>query len=109
MTVVSLYSEIKRFGVALRTFKEETCTVYLTRELPSESGKWLRRAVRRNAGDGAGTSGVQSSLDKSFNINTSKLHALGDYVSHIVMYGTTDSYSTAIVGAPRCGDCSLAD
>jgi hypothetical protein len=31
---------------------------------------------------------------KTFNLNTYKHHALGDYVSTIRKYGTTDSYST---------------
>jgi hypothetical protein len=31
---------------------------------------------------------------KAFNLNTYKLHALGDYTATIRRYGTTDSYST---------------
>lgn len=31
---------------------------------------------------------------KTFNLNTYKLHSLGDYVNTIRKYGTTDSYST---------------
>jgi hypothetical protein len=31
---------------------------------------------------------------KTFNLNTYKLHSLGDYVTSIRKYGTTDSYST---------------
>ena len=34
---------------------------------------------------------------KLFNLNTYKLHALGDYVHTIHMFGTTDSYTTQIV------------
>lgn len=34
---------------------------------------------------------------KMFNLSTYKLHALGDYVSTIRLFGTTDSYSTQIV------------
>lgn len=34
---------------------------------------------------------------KLFNLFTYKLHALGDYVSTIRLFGTTDSYSTQIV------------
>jgi hypothetical protein len=36
-------------------------------------------------------------LPKTFNLNTYKVHALGDYTSHIRRYGTTDSYSTEVV------------
>ncbi len=34
---------------------------------------------------------------KAFNLQTYKLHSLGDYVRTITMFGTTDSYSTQIV------------
>lgn len=34
---------------------------------------------------------------KSFNLNTYKIHALGDYTATIRKYGTTDSYSTELV------------
>lgn len=34
---------------------------------------------------------------KTFNLNTAKLHFLGDYVSSISAFGTTDSYSTETV------------
>ena len=34
---------------------------------------------------------------KTFNMNTYKLHSLGDYTDAIRNYGTTDSYSTQIV------------
>jgi hypothetical protein len=34
---------------------------------------------------------------KTFNLNTYKLHALGNYTMTIRRYGTTDSYSTEMV------------
>ena len=37
---------------------------------------------------------------KTFNLNTYKAHALGDYVETIRRYGTTDSYSTEPVSWP---------
>jgi hypothetical protein len=39
-------------------------------------------------------SGKAGRLPKTFNLNTYKLHSLGDYVNAIRKYGTTDSYST---------------
>jgi hypothetical protein len=36
-------------------------------------------------------------LQKTFNLCTYKLHALGDYVATIARYGTTDNYSTQVV------------
>lgn len=35
--------------------------------------------------------------DKFLNLLTYKIHALGDYVQTIWLFGTTDSYSTQIV------------
>lgn len=36
---------------------------------------------------------------RKLNLNTVKLHFLGDYVRHIHLFGTTDSYSTQIVSS----------
>lgn len=36
--------------------------------------------------------------NKTMNLNTYKVHALGDYVETIRKYGTSDSYSTELVG-----------
>jgi hypothetical protein len=36
----------------------------------------------------------QSRRRKSFNLHTYKFHVLGDYVTSIRRFGTTDSYST---------------
>jgi hypothetical protein len=44
--------------------------------------------------NGAGT----SNRKKKFTLNTYKYHACGDYPNTIRWYGTTDSYSTEIVG-----------
>jgi hypothetical protein len=37
---------------------------------------------------------------KTLNLNTYKIHALGNYVSTIREFGTTDSYSTEMVCDP---------
>lgn len=39
---------------------------------------------------------------KTFNLQTYKLHALGDYTTTIRKYGTTDSYSTEMVCMAHC-------
>jgi hypothetical protein len=36
---------------------------------------------------------------KHFNLNTYKIHSLGDYTATIRKYGTTDSYSTELVSS----------
>jgi hypothetical protein len=36
-------------------------------------------------------------MPKTFNLQTYKVHVLGDYVEAIKTFGTTDSYSTEVV------------
>lgn len=64
-------------------------------ELPGEIAARQKKISNLNsAGAGTGPSGARP---KAFNMQTYKLHALGDYVSSIKMFGTTDSYTTQIV------------
>jgi hypothetical protein len=88
---------------ALRRFRDVTCAHYQTRELPRET---TARARRDAAGaHGAGPSSSRSrhagpSLAprrKVFNMNTTKIHSLPDYPSHVRQFGTTDSYTTQTV------------
>jgi hypothetical protein len=84
-------------GDSLRKFKEQTCTTFQTRELERELTARQRRQ-ENSANDGArpksATPKNNARKPKHFNLDTYKLHALGDYVSTIQRYGTTDSYST---------------
>ena len=115
------------FGQKMRAFRQQTCQAFETKELPREVNARLRRQnqkiqASRNlpipgpssrpdtipTGSGIG-SGLQPAVPstvgskagtrrpKSLNLNTYKHHALGDYVSTIRRYGTTDSYSTEAV------------
>jgi uncharacterized protein YdaU (DUF1376 family) len=59
----------------------------------SKTGKGKEKEVEPTA-----KSNFQSSRQpKGFNLNTYKLHSLGDYANTIRQYGTTDSYSTQLV------------
>lgn len=40
-----------------------------------------------------------SRLEKLFNMCTYKLHALGDYVTNIMLFGTSDGWSTQVVSS----------
>ena len=66
----------------MRQFRDETSDKFDTVEFPCETGA-------RKGG---------SSKKKTLNLNTYKFHALGDYVATIRLFGTTDSYSTQVVG-----------
>jgi len=112
-------------GKELRCFSSVTCQSFSTEELPKEVAARGRRESRENAKATAiptstqtDTSNVpvttsanlptqttESDADiakkkkkkKSFNLSTYKIHALGDYVHMIRLYGTTDSYNSQTV------------
>lgn len=77
-------------GQQLRHFQAETCSAYATHELK-------REAAARTRQNKSGNAGSSERSPKTFNLQTYKIHALGDYVDTIKTYGTTDSYSTEIV------------
>ncbi|KIK81964.1 hypothetical protein PAXRUDRAFT_14969 [Paxillus rubicundulus Ve08.2h10] len=82
-------------GKELRKFKEFTCIVFKTTELPSEVAARRRRAEGKPQSESQATA-LAGARPKLFNLSTYKLHALGDYVNTIRMFGTTDSFTTQI-------------
>ena len=81
---------------------------YQTNELPQEAAAQQRRqtsAARKRKGKKVEVVTEQAITERSqpsrrrkgLNLNTYKLHSLGDYVDAIRQYGTTDSYSTQLV------------
>ena len=75
----------REFGCLMRQFRDKTSDEFDTVELPREAG------TRKG--------GARSSRKKKLNLNTYKFHALGDYVTTIRLFGTTDSYSTQLVSS----------
>lgn len=92
-TLAILRNTTVLLGDALRMFKDKTCSAFSTRELAREA---LARTRRSTNGDPA-NSGRRG---KTLNLNTAKLHFLGDYASTIPEYGTAESYSTETVSLP---------
>ena len=89
-------------GTQLRYFARNVCPRYNTRELPREEAARARRRAKqaaRKEGNAPSSRAKTASgpLRKVFSLITYKLHALGDYVTHILRFGTTDSYSTQTV------------
>lgn len=80
-------------GTQIRKFARHTCTFFDTVELPSEEAARTRRRTRKSTATNA-TAPASSRKKVLFNLIMYKLHALGDYVRTIRMFGTTDSYST---------------
>jgi hypothetical protein len=85
-------------GEAFREFVNKTCKAFQTRELKREAEARQRRQLRTNKLAEASTC---TRRPKSFNLQTYKFHALGDYAATIRRYGTCDSYTTEIVSARR--------
>lgn len=85
-------------GKRLRHFQKFTCSAFKTHELKREAERRQRQHLRNTVGsEGAATSESTPQTarrPKTFNLQTYKLHALGDYSTCIRKFGTTDSYST---------------
>src|SRR6202142_83572 len=87
-------------GQYLCKFTTKTCTAFRTKELPREEatrGRQKAAEAAKKTGKGARTALKPAQTQakvKLFNLSTYKLHALGDYVKTIPLFGTSDSYST---------------
>jgi hypothetical protein len=127
-TLEILASTTNYLGLGLRDFKSKTCLNFETQELDREAAARGRRQSKGKAASaeiksggvatqtlGKKTSkklkgkGAKTAMQrhiarrrKSLNLKTYKNHSLGDYVSMIRRYGTTDSYSTEPVSATVC-------
>ena len=64
-------------------------------ETESNAQKGTKAMTKTNSQPQKSSSGRQP---KQFNLKTYKYHALGDYCNTIRQFGTTDSYSTVLVG-----------
>jgi hypothetical protein len=101
-TLAILDKETTALGYKLREFQAETCSVHPTLELKREANARGRRERKRQSTTGTGLAQSQEHeinqrQSKEFNLQTYKVHALGDYVATIKRYGTTDSYTSEIV------------
>lgn len=93
-TLDILEAVTREFGRLMRQFRDKTSDEFNTVELPRETG------TKKGGG---------RSSKKTLNLNTYKFHALGDYVATIRLFGTTDSYSTQVVGSgSHCNICIQA-
>lgn len=115
-TLTSLDESVSKLGELLRKFKDITCAVYETKELESETRRRITREVRRQeALKRTQTTDPKTNeesaikhgrVEKKFNLNTPKIHALGHLKQSILTYGTTDSYSTHLVRSLCPSSCA---
>ena len=99
-SVARLRELTREFGVRIRHFVNHICPHYDTKELPKEEAARIRRRAAQAKATGSTTQPNPTKASpkrKTFVLTTYKLHAMGDYVSNIEMFGTTDSYSTQAV------------
>jgi len=94
VTLLALGIITTTLGQHMRRFKSKICDCIKTFELDREIGARSRRLARQNPTSPSPTGGKKQ---KMYNLYTYKFHALGDYVSSILWFGTTDSYSTQTV------------
>jgi hypothetical protein len=84
-------------GQELRSFREWS-RGFNTVELPRETAaREHRKNKKTTSHTGSEKKALVQPKVKLFNLLIYKLHALGDYVQTIKLFGTTDSYSTQIV------------
>ncbi|TFK78527.1 hypothetical protein K466DRAFT_606902 [Polyporus arcularius HHB13444] len=83
-------------GRHLRHFQRVVCEAFNTHETRREREARQRAEARRNTSTGGSASqaGDRQPRPRKFNLTRYKLHALGDYVTSITRFGTTDGYST---------------
>ena len=93
----------------LRTFKNTVCSAYPTYELPQEEAARGRRdaAAAKTVpnSEPASSRATQQKAkrmstgrrERKFNLNTYKIHSLGDYAKAIRFFGTTDNYNSQTV------------
>ena len=97
-TLDHLESLTKECGRLMRNFRDLTCSQFETKELQREVDARKRAQQRAQArGLSKGSQSISERQKRTFNLLTPKFHALGDYVSTIQLFGTTDSYSTQVV------------
>ena len=94
-TLASFRQLTTDLGVLLRHFSMVVCSSFKTTELPRERAARIRRAANTAAESTTSGGGPKR---KGFNLNTYKLHALGDYPQTICDRGTTDNYTSQRVG-----------
>lgn len=78
-TVADLRSATARLGEQLRAFADKLSPKYVTKELKSEKERRLRARIRKGLDVENTSSGT--SKDRSFKLDTFKLHAMGHYVA----------------------------
>jgi hypothetical protein len=104
-TLEALVKTTRALGASLQEFVKVICSCYAMKELPREEAAQVHCRANVSAkgkGKAMATSDKPNSACGCFNMSIYKLHALGDYVVNIWLYGPTDNYSTQVVSYFTC-------
>ena len=105
-TLTNLENSSTRLGNLLRKFKNDICSAYITKDLPSEEAARGRRQAAKAqktaeagnlkaAGQATGNAlPAKKSKLRTFNMETYKLHSLPDVPGAIRAFGVTENTST---------------
>ena len=105
-TLTNLENSSTRLGNLLRKFKNDICSAYITKDLPSEEAARGRRQAAKAqktaeagnlkaAGQDTGKAlPAKKSKLRTFNMETYKLHSLPDVPGAIRAFGVTENTST---------------
>lgn len=109
-TIKSFRTQTKELGVQLRRYTNNVCPNYKTKPLPGEAAAAVRRKAARAKKAASNVPQQSNPLaarptastkdSKPFNLETYKIHALGDYADHIERFGPTDCFTTQNVSCP---------
>ena len=113
-TLMLLDTVTEHLGQQLCHFQLKTCAAFSTQELKQEAEchqHCASESLKNDQGNStvmaAASTSSASRRPKTFNLQTYKLHALGNYLSSICRYGTTDSYSTEPASKHTSGVSSI--
>ncbi|KAG1819321.1 uncharacterized protein BJ212DRAFT_1268533 [Suillus subaureus] len=96
-TLSVLDSMFMRLACQLCHFRDFTCAVFTTVELPKEKAAHEHKAACQGLDSNNRDPSSGSQKVKKFNMNTYKYHAMGDYLQSIWLFGTIDSFTLQIV------------
>ncbi|KAG2069591.1 hypothetical protein BDR04DRAFT_1128772 [Suillus decipiens] len=97
--VLSLLYQFAQWHALMKLRMHSESTITLFEETFKKATKKLHKAQQSEISNAPPES--NGTRAKEFNLNTYKLYAMGDYVSTIRFFRTTDSFTTQIV----CMDC----
>lgn len=94
-TLNFFHSQTEELSHQLHVFLNKVCSAYRMKALPSEKATRTCHHAKAQKGDlTSWKKSNQGSDMRWFNMETYKIHALGNHVNHILQFGPTDCFMT---------------